>query len=342
MIKCVLILGKLGKPTTNRKKDIGAQKAMISGFSNDKVNVNIRYVNMPTAMTDRFEISHDTINVFKIRFNNIFKNEKAMYATIAVLISLFSLLAGYTIYYIYDLYQLDSRPISIKDEFVADTGIGTSNVSDLDVLLSAQYGANNVGGVPAPINSSGGYGQTPPTGDGGVSGVAFPRKGRKIIEVTDDIDNSDIAIATAEKKVSFSIYNKERTNPFVPYTNALGTTRKLSYPEPVPQIPTDSDAQKVLTTTISGILYDHYSPSAILNIQGSDYLVKKGDIINRFKILDITHSTVTVKLGANVYSAGVGEQINGKLEYNTISNLGNKFGGSSGIDRMIYNSNQRL
>ena len=56
---------------------------MISGFSNDKVNVNIRYVNMPTAMTDRFEISHDTVNVFKIRFNNVFKNEKIMYGTIA-------------------------------------------------------------------------------------------------------------------------------------------------------------------------------------------------------------------------------------------------------------------
>ena len=94
------------KTNNKSKKDIGAQKAMISGFSNDKVNVNIRYVNMPTAMTDRFEISHDTLNVFKIRFNNIFKNEKAMYATIAVLISLFSLLAGYTIYYIYYLYQL--------------------------------------------------------------------------------------------------------------------------------------------------------------------------------------------------------------------------------------------
>ena len=316
---------------------------MISGFSNDKVNVNIRYVNMPTAMTDKFEISRDTVNVFKIRFNNIFKNEKLMYATIAVMISLFSLLAGYTIYYIYDLYQLDTHPIELKDEFVADTGIGNNNVSDLDVLLSSGYGASQAGGVPSSINSSSGYGQTPPTGNGELSGIYTPRKGRRIIEVEDDVDGNDIAIATGQKTVSLTVNpGKERSNPFVPFTNSLGATKKVSYPEPVAQVPEDSDAQKVLTTTISGILYDQYSPSAILNIQGSDYLVKKGDVINRFKVLDISHSTVTVKLGANVYSAGVGEQISGKLEYNTISNLGNKFGGSSGIDRMIYNSNQRL
>ncbi len=314
---------------------------MISGFSNDKVNVNIRYVNMPTAMTDRFEISHDTVNVFKIRFNNVFKNEKIMYGTIAVLISLFSLLAGYTIYYIYDLYQLDSHPINIKEEFVADTGMANSDVSDLDALYSmGASSSQTTGSLPTPMNT--GYGQSPTPNDGGVSGVYVPRKGRKIIDVDDDIDGADIAIATGQKKVSFSISDKERTNPFVPYTNALGATKKVSYPEPVPQVPEDSDAQKVLTTTISGILYDRYSPSAILNIQGSDYLVKKGDIINRFKVLDITNSTVTVRLGSNVYSAGVGEQINGKLEYNTISNLGNKFGGSAGIDRMIYNSHQRL
>ncbi|MBR1907958.1 hypothetical protein IJ818_03380 [bacterium] len=314
---------------------------MISGFSNDKVNVNIRYVNLPKSMTDRFELSHDTLNVFKIRFNNVFKNEKIMYGTIAVLISLFSLLAGYTIYYIYDLYNIDSHPIQIKNEFVTDNTYGNSGLSDLDVLLNAEYGGTPDGSsIPTGMNSSN---LQMPTPDGnGVSAITVPRKGRKIIEVEDDLDNSDIAIAVGEKKVMFTVSDKERTNPFVPYTNALGRTPKVNYPEPVPTIPEESDAGKVMTTTISGILYDTYNPSAIINVQGADYLVKRGDIINRFKVLNITPNTVTVQLGSNTYSAGVGEQISGKLEYNTISNLNNKFGGSSGIDRMIYNSRERL
>jgi len=314
---------------------------MISGFSNDKVNVNIRYVNFPTAMTDKFELSHDTLNVLKIRFNNVFKNDKMMYGTIAVLISLFSLLAGYTVYYIYDLYQIDSHPIKIKNEFVADSPYANEDVSNLDVLLNAEMGGNVTGSeIPNGLNSSNMQPQIP--NDGGVSAITIPRKGRKIIEIDDELDNSDIAIAVGEKKVKFSVADKERTNPFVPYTNALGISPRVSYPEPVPNAPEDSDAGKVMTTSISGILYDTYNPSAIINVQGSDYLVKKGDMINRFKILNINPNTVTVQLGSNVYSAGVGEQISGKLEYNTISNLGNKFGGSVGIDRMIYNSRERL
>jgi len=314
---------------------------MISGFSNDKVNVNIRYVNFPTAMTDKFEISHDTLNVLKIRFNNVFKNEKIMYGTVAVLISLFSLLAGYTIYYIYDLYQIDSHPIKIKNEFMTETPYANEDLSNLDVLLNAEMGGNIAGGeMPNGINTSNMQPQVP--NDGGVSAITVPRKGRKIIDIDDEYDNSDIAIAVGEKKVQLTVSDKERTNPFVPYTNALGIAPKVSFPEPVPSVPEDSDAGKILTTSISGILYDTYNPSAIINVQGSDYLVKKGDIINRFKVLNITPTTVTVQLGANVYSAGVGEQISGKLDYNTISNLGSKFGGSMGIDKMIYNSRERL
>ena len=314
---------------------------MISGFSNDKVNVNIRYVNFPTAMTDKFEISHDALNVLKIRFNNVFKNEKIMYGTIAVLISLFSLLAGYTVYYVYDLYQLDSHPIKIKNEFVTENPYANENISNLDVLLNAEMGGNVTGSeMPNGINTSNMQPQTP--GDGGVSVLTTPRKGRKIIEIDDEGDNSDIAIAVGEKKVQFTVSDKERSNPFVPYTNALGIAPKVSYPEPLPTTPEDSDAGKVMTTSISGILYDTYNPSAIINVQGADYLVKKGDIINRFKVLNITPNSVTVQLGSNVYSAGVGEQISGKLEYNTISNLGNKFGGSVGIDKIIYNSRERL
>lgn len=91
----------------------------------------------------------------------------------------------------------------------------------------------------------------------------------------------------------------------------------------------DSDAEKVLTTKVSGVMYDTQSPSAILNIEGSDYLVRSGDVINGYKILAISPSVVTVQLGANVYKAGVGELLaTDGIQYNTISNLDKKFGGA--------------
>ena len=57
----------------------------------------------------------------------------------------------------------------------------------------------------------------------------------------------------------------------------------------------------LLHPVISGILYDKFSPSAILNIEGTDYLVKKGDVVNNYKVLNILEDSVTVKLGENVY-----------------------------------------
>ena len=79
-------------------------------------------------------------------------------------------------------------------------------------------------------------------------------------------------------------------------------------------------------------MYDTYNPSAILNIKGSDYLVRSGDIINGYKILAIGKELVTVQKGANVYKAGVGELFNESgINYNTVSNLESKFGGRKNI-----------
>ena len=83
-----------------------------------------------------------------------------------------------------------------------------------------------------------------------------------------------------------------------------------------------------MDTIVSGILFDKYSPSAILNIEGNDYLVKKGDVVNNYKVLNILQDSVTVKLGENVYKAGIGEILTeGALNHNNVSNLENKFGG---------------
>lgn len=136
-----------------------------------------------------------------------------------------------------------------------------------------------------------------------------------------------------EKFVSIIVDNTGRENPFLP---SIGNSSANKLPKLLPYLTAppenlaiDSQASKVMTTTISGILYDKYSPSAIINIEGADYLVKKGDVINHYKILSIQPTQVIVQLGKNIYHAGVGELLTQtNVNFNTIANLNKKFGGN--------------
>ncbi len=142
-----------------------------------------------------------------------------------------------------------------------------------------------------------------------------------------------------DKMVSVSLENMGRANPFVPAndlvllktsTEASVNLPKLDLIDPPLGTDLDSDAAKVATTKISGIMFDKYNPSAIINIESTDYLVRSGDVINGYKILAISPQTVTVQRGSNVYKAGVGESVSKSegLNYNQVSNLSKKFGGS--------------
>ena len=141
--------------------------------------------------------------------------------------------------------------------------------------------------------------------------------------------------ATSSKKVVLSVPKGiVKTDPFVPYRDINGKDLVDDVPTAALVPPPDavnesSDAARVMDTMVSGILYDKFSPSAILNIEGNDYLVKKGDVVNNYKVLDIVKDSVTVCLGANVYTAGIGEILTeGQLNNNEVSNLNNKFGGN--------------
>ena len=133
--------------------------------------------------------------------------------------------------------------------------------------------------------------------------------------------------------VAMSIVDMGRSDPFLP-GNEVIVKQKPKPPKyanfltpPPESIIVDSTATDVMTTKVSGIMYDKFNPSAILNISGSDYLVRTGDIINGYKVLSIGKDTVTVQFGANVYKASVGELFTGEgINYNTVSNLENKFG----------------
>lgn len=137
------------------------------------------------------------------------------------------------------------------------------------------------------------------------------------------------------KKISVVVNNTDSANPFLPGSEDIAKLGKGSViaelPPPLETLPSDqNNAGKVMSTTIGGILYDQYSPSAIIKIEGTDYLVKKGDVINNYRILSISKNQVVVQLGRNIYQAGVGELLSlTSLNQNVIANLDKKFGGNN-------------
>ena len=163
----------------------------------------------------------------------------------------------------------------------------------------------------------------------------------QIVEVSEEnllrMNSAPVAATGSTSRSVISIPSGTvKTNPFVPYRaiDELETVKSISVPthtlvEPPEEVVEGSDAARVMDTIVSGILYDKYSPSAIINIEGVDYLVKKGDVVNNYKVLCIAQDSVTVKLGENTYKAGIGEILTeGTLNHNDVSNLNNKFGGA--------------
>ena len=175
---------------------------------------------------------------------------------------------------------------------------------------------------------------------GVVLPLAFALVTRNELESIPAVSEGDIELssstlaATSTKKGVISIPSgMVKANPFLPYrdlkeTAPVSDVPEFSLVEPPEMLNGNSDAARVMDTIVSGILYDKFSPSAILNIEGNDYLVKKGDVVNNYKVLSIMQDSVTVKLGDNTYKAGIGEILTeGTLNHNDVSNLNNKFGG---------------
>lgn len=140
------------------------------------------------------------------------------------------------------------------------------------------------------------------------------------VPVAESLENDDIEVVAAapqtDEMVTISMENTGRADPFLPSADyeaiaALSTPNVNRLPyymiPPPEETGYEQDAVDVVKTKVSGIMYDKYNPSAILNIDDTDYLVRAGDTINNYKILSISPSAVTVQLGSNTYRAGVGE-----------------------------------
>lgn len=98
---------------------------------------------------------------------------------------------------------------------------------------------------------------------------------------------------------------------------------------------TNSAAAKITRTKVVGIMYNKMNPSAIINVDDKDYLVRQGDKIigQEYKVVQINPSWITVSLGSNVYSAGIGELFSREdfnKTQNDLYNLKNRFGGRKG------------
>ena len=113
-----------------------------------------------------------------------------------------------------------------------------------------------------------------------------------------------------------------------------------SFNLPVPPTslaPAEAAAAKITRTKVVGIMYNRKNPSALINVDDKDYLVREGDKIigQEYKVIQIDPSIIVVSLGSNVYSAGIGELFSkdkfGKSNFqNDIYNIESRFGGRKG------------
>ena len=149
------------------------------------------------------------------------------------------------------------------------------------------------------------------------------------------VDLDEVNLSETDKMAQLAIEDYGRVNPFLPPSEAVDMTRAVSslpyeLITPPEDATADSDASRIIRTKVSGILYDNSNPAAILNMEGTDYLVRTGDVINNYKVLAIYKDNVAVQLGDNIYKAGVGELLaENKINHNIVPNLERRFGGSN-------------
>ena len=109
----------------------------------------------------------------------------------------------------------------------------------------------------------------------------------------------------------------------------------FNLPVPPTSLATGTVAAKITKTKVVGIMYNAESPSAIINVDDKDYLVRTGDKIigQEYKVAQINPTWITVTMGSNIYSAAISELFTKDdifKNQNDIYNLKNRFGGRKG------------
>ncbi len=296
---------------------------MISGFSNERVSYRTRYLNFPSTLTENVpSISKPTVHVIKFRFNNIFKSEKALFVAISVSLSLLSLIIGYALYSFYS--ELTSDEMISGANTVAVEELKSISAEDAGITVMNKSSIGNSG-----VSQQGGNYMAYNNGGGMDPNSTLLASSNQASDNSKAVLNSKRAVVDVDEKVS--------VNPFLPLTDIKEVkVKKVVKPNPNYVLPPtsvgyDSTANILLRTSVSGIMYETYNPSAIIKIDGTDYLVRKGDEINGYKVLNIQPKTVTLKLGTNVYAAPIGIILANLSTINNTDtvNINNRFGGSA-------------
>ena len=120
-----------------------------------------------------------------------------------------------------------------------------------------------------------------------------------------------------EQKETSSNNVKICANPFLPTMsvgdnggndNSLGAYEIIGPPSGS-EIDNSVEVSTMMETKVSGILYDRDNPQAILNYDGQDQLVRRGDRLAGFYVMSITPDKVILKQGNNVYRVSVGQTV---------------------------------
>ncbi len=158
-------------------------------------------------------------------------------------------------------------------------------------------------------------------------------------EQSDDMFiNNALEENQANDSIMVSYNQASRLNPFKPpiITSAMKAespyvvldNTEFEIIEPPAASTPDENLTKLLQTQISGILYDDESPSAIINLNGTDYFVKIGDKISGYVIKNITRDKVQVNYKNNTYVASVGQLFTrGILDQRNVADFEHKFAG---------------
>lgn len=144
-----------------------------------------------------------------------------------------------------------------------------------------------------------------------------------------DVDNVTVSIGDVGRKNPFAPVGggkSQQSSGFKP----AGEGMDFEIIEPPELEPEDELITKLLETKVTGIMYDAKRPSAIVNIDGVDQLVRIGDILSGFEFISITRNKVVIRSDDNIYKASVGQPLNAEKITNPveISNLETKFKGS--------------
>ncbi len=139
-----------------------------------------------------------------------------------------------------------------------------------------------------------------------------------------------------EKKEIINVTPTGKANPFVPiqkYVKVAAPTTRYNYDAAgIPKPPLeygekDVTTTKLMTISVSGIMYDEIKPSAIITLDNNDYFVQKGDKLDDYKVVDITRSDVKIALGKNIYKANLGEEFKINSFYGNAEYISEKLGG---------------